>query len=137
MRRGGLKPVVLIELSGLLVKGVHEKGSHSGVSGYGHCAMDGVLQQRRSEMLSLPPAVDREPGENHDRNRIQHVATHAARGELVRNGPGGQGVVAEDKTVLIADDEGARRAARLIGQCPALEPFVERGPAAVEVVEPM
>ena len=109
MRRRGLKPVVFVELFGLFVKGMHEKGSHAGVLRYGHCAIDGVLQQRRSQMLPLRPAIDREPGENHDRNRIRHVASHAARCQLVRNGASCHGVVAADKTVLIGDDKGAAR----------------------------
>jgi len=111
MRRGGLKPVVLVELFRLLVKGMHEKGSNAGVLRYGHCAIDSVLQQRGSQMLALCPAVDREAGENHDRNRIRHVASHAARCELVRNGASGHGVVAADKTFLIGEDKGPTRPA--------------------------
>ena len=65
MRRRGLKPVVLIELFGAIVERMHEQGSHPGVLRYGHCAVDSVLQQRCSQMLSLHPAVDRESGENH------------------------------------------------------------------------
>ena len=34
---------MLVELLGLLVKGVHEKGSHASVLRYGHCAIDSVL----------------------------------------------------------------------------------------------
>lgn len=137
MRRGRLKPVVRVELFGLLVKGVHEQGSHAGVLRNGHCAIGGVLQQRCSQMLSLCPAIDREPGENHDRNRIRHVASHAARRELVRNGAGRHGVVAADNTVLIGDDKGAARPACLVGQCPALEPVIEHGLAALKDFQSM
>ena len=111
MRRRGLKPVVLVELLGLLVKGVHEKGSHASVLRYGHRAIDSVLQQRSSQMLSLRPAIDREPRENHDRNRIRHVASRAARCEWVRNSAGCHGLVAADAAALIGDDKGAARAA--------------------------
>ena len=83
MRRGRLKAIVLVELPGPFVKGVHEQGSDSGVLGYGHGAIDGVLQQRRPKMLPLRPAIDCEPGEDHDRYRIGHVATRAARCEPV------------------------------------------------------
>ena len=41
----GLKPVVLVELSGLLVKGMHEQGSDARVLRYGHRAIDRVLKQ--------------------------------------------------------------------------------------------
>ena len=88
-------------------------------------------------MLSLRPAIDSEPGENHDRNRIRHIASHAARCELVRNGTGGHRVVTADKTVLIGDDEGAARPAGLVGQRPALEPVIEHGLAALKVIQSM
>ena len=108
MRGRGLKPVVLVELLGLLMKGMHEKGPHAGVLRYYcHCAIDSVLQQRSSQMLSLRPAIDCQPREYHDRNRIRHVASHAARCEFVRNSAGCHGVVAADKTILIGDDKGA------------------------------
>lgn len=110
MRRRGLKPVVLVELFGL-VKGMHEKGSYARVLRYGHRAIDRVLEQGGAQVQSLRPAIDREPGENHDRNWIRHVASHAARCELVRNGAGCHGVVATDATVLIGDDKGAARSA--------------------------
>ena len=106
MRRRGLKPVVLVELSGPLVERMHQQGSHPRVLRYGHCAIDSVLQQRCSQMLSLRPAVDREPGKHHDRNRIRHVAANAAGCQLVRYGAGRYGVVAADVTVLIGDDKG-------------------------------
>ena len=137
MRRRGLKPVVLVELSGALVECMHEQRSHPGVLRYGHCAIDSVPQQRRSQILSVRPAVDREPGKHHDRKRIRHVAASAARCQLVRNGAGCHGVVATDASVLIGDDKGTTRAARLVGQCPALEPVIEHGLAALEVIQSM
>ena len=111
MRRRGLKPVVLVELFGLLVERMHEQGSHPRVLRYGHCTIDGILQQGRSQMQSLHAAVDREAGEHHDRNRIRHVASYAACCQLVRYGAGCHGVVAADVTVLIGDDKGAARPA--------------------------
>ena len=111
MRRRRLKPVVLVELFRPLVERMHEQGSYPRVLRYGHCAIDGVLQQGRSQMQSLHPAVDREPGEHHDRNRIWHVAPYAACRQLVRYGAGRHGVVAADATVLIGDDKGAARPA--------------------------
>ena len=107
MRRRGLKPVVFVKLLGLLVKGMHEKGSYARVLRYGHRAIDRVLQQGGAQVQSLRPAIDRKPGENHDRNRIRHVASHAARCELVRNGAGRHGVVTVDAPPLVGDDEGA------------------------------
>ena len=132
-----LKPVVLVELPGLLVQGMHEKGSDTRVLRYGHCAIDRVLEQAGAQVQSLRPAIDREPGENHDRHRVRHVASHAARCELVRNGTGRHGVVTADVAVRIGDDEGAARAASLVGQCPALEPVIEHGLAALEVIQSM
>ena len=111
MRRRGLKPVVLVELPGLLVKGMHEKGSYAGVLRYSHRAINRVLEQGGAYVQSLRPAIDREPGEHHDRNRIRHVAANAACRQLVRNGAGRHGVVATDATVLIGDDEGTARPA--------------------------
>ena len=137
MRRRGLKPVVLVELLGLLVKGVHEQGPHASVFRYGHRAINSVLQQRCSQMLSLRSAIDREPGEHHDWNGIRHIASHAARCELVRNGAGCHGIVAADASVLIGDYKGAARTVSLVGQCPALEPVIEHGLAALEVVQSM
>jgi len=137
MHRRGLKPVVFVELSGPLVECMHEQRSHPSVLGYGHCAVNSVPQQRCSQMLSLHPAVDREPGEYHDRNRIGHVASYAACCQLVRNGAGCHSVVAADATVLIGDDKGTARPASLVGQCPALEPVIEHGLAALEVIQSM
>ena len=111
MRRRGLKPVVLVELPGLLVKGMHEKGSDARVLRYGHRAIDRILEQGAAQVQSLRPAINREPGENHDRNRIRHVASHAARCELVRNGAGRHGVVTTDMAALVGDNEGAARTA--------------------------
>ena len=54
MRRRGLKPVVLVELSGPLVECLYEQGPHPGVLRYGHGAIDGVLRQGRPQMESLP-----------------------------------------------------------------------------------
>lgn len=62
MRRRGLKPVVLVELPGLLVKGVHEKGSYARVLRYGHRAIDGVPEQGGARVQSLRPSINREPG---------------------------------------------------------------------------
>ncbi len=137
MRRRGPKPVVLVELLGLLVKGMHKKGPDARVLRYGHGAIDRVLEQGGAQVQSLRPAIDREPGENHDRNRIRHVASHAARCEMVRDGAGRNGVVTVDAAALVGDDEGAACTASLVGQCPALEPVIEHGLAALKVVQSM
>ena len=102
---------MLVELPGLLVKGMHEKGSYAGVLRYGHRAIDCVLEQGGAHVQSLRPAIDREPGKHHDRNRIGHVAANAARCQLVRNGTGCHRVVATDATVLVGDDKGTARPA--------------------------
>lgn len=107
MHRRGLKPVVLVELPGLLVKGMHEKGSDARVLRYGHSAIDRILEQGGAQVQSLRPAIDCEPGENHDRNRIWHVASHAARCEWVRNGAGRHGVVSVDAAALVGEHERA------------------------------
>ncbi len=111
MRRRGLKPVVLVELPGLLVKGMHEKGSDARVLRYGHRAIDRVLEQGGAHMQSLRPSIDREPGKHHDRNRIWHVAANATCCQLVRDGAGCHGVVAADATALIGHDKGTARPA--------------------------
>jgi hypothetical protein len=56
---------------------------------------------------------------------------------LVRNGAGRHGVVNADVAALVGDDEAAARTASLVGQCPALEPVVEHGLAALEVIQSM
>jgi hypothetical protein len=137
MRRRGLKSEVLVELPGLLVKGMHEKGSDAGVLRYGHGAIDRILEQGTAQVKSLRPAIHREPGENHDWNRIRHIASHAARCKLVRNSACGHGVVTADMPALVGDNEGAARTAGLVGQCPALEPVIENGLAALEIIESM
>jgi len=137
MRWRGLKSVMLVELSGFFVKSMHEEGPDTRVLRYGHRAIDRVLEQGGAQVQTLRPAIDREPGENHDRHRIRHVASHAARCELVRNGAGRHGVVTADLAALVGDDEGAARAAGLVGQRPALEPVIEHGLAAREVIQSM
>jgi hypothetical protein len=137
MGRRGLKPVVLVELPGLLMKGMHEKSSYARVLRYGQHAIGRVLEQGGAQVQSLRPAIDREPGKNHDRDRIGHVASHAARCELVRNGAGRHGVVTADMAALVGDHEGAARTASLVGQCPALEPVIEHGLAALEIIQSM
>ena len=134
MRRRGLKPVVLVELPGALVKGMHENGSYASVLGHSHRAIDRVLEQGGAQMHSLCLATDREPGENHYRNRIRHISAHATRCDLVRNGAGCHGVVAADAAYLIGHHEGAAGAACLIGQCPALEPVIELDLATLKVL---
>ena len=57
VRRRGLKPVVLVELLDLLVKGMHEKGSDTRVR-YGHRAIDRVLKQGDAQVQFLRPAID-------------------------------------------------------------------------------
>jgi len=137
MRRRGLKPVVLVELSGPLVECMYEQGPHPGVLRYGHRAIDGVLQQGRPQMESLRSAVDRQPREDHDGNGIRHIPSYAARCQLMRNGAGRHGVVATHATALIGHDEGATRARSLVGQRPALEPVIEHGLAALELIQPV
>jgi len=137
MRRRRLKSVVFVELSGLLVKGMHKKGSDARILRYRHRAIDRVLEQGGAQVQSLRLAVDREPGEHHDRNRIRHVAAHATRCELVRDGAGRHGVVTADMAALIGDNEGAARTAGLIGQCPAPKPVIEHGLATLEIIQSM
>ena len=79
---------MFVEPPGLLVKGVYEKGSDARVLRYRQRAIDSVLELGDAQVQSMRPANDREPGESHDGNRIRHVASYAARCELVRNGPG-------------------------------------------------
>ena len=111
MRRRGLKPAVRVELFGVLMERMHEQRSDPGVLRKGHCAIDGILKQRCAQMLSLRPAVDREPAKHQDRNRIRQVAANAAGCQLVRNGACRHGVVATNPTVLIGNDKGAARPA--------------------------
>ena len=137
MHRRRLKPIVLVEAFGLLVKGVHENGSYPRVLRYSNRAIDSVLEQGRPQVQSLRFSIDREPGKHHDRDRIRHIAAHATCCQLVRNGSGCHGVVATDATVLIGDDKAVARSAQLFGQCSTLEPFVENGLAALEIIQSM
>ncbi|SRR6266566_4528783 len=137
MRRRGLKPVMLVELSGPLVECMYEHGPHPGVLRYGHGAIDGVLKQGRPQMESLRSALDRQPREDHDRNRIRHTASYAVCCQLMRNGAGRHGGVATHATALIGHDEGATRTRSLIGQRPALEPVIEHSLAALELIQPV
>jgi len=119
------------------VKGVHENGSYPRVLRYSNRAIDSVLEQGRPQVQSLRFAIDREPGRHHDRDRIGHIAAHANCCQLVRNSAGCHGVVATDVTVLIGDDKAVARSAQLFGQCSTLEPFVENGLAALEIIQSM
>lgn len=109
MRWRGLKSIMLVELLGLLVKSMHEKCPYAHVLRYSHCTVNPVLEQCGSQVQPLRPAIDRQPGENHDRNRIRHVTANAACRQLMRNGAGRHGVVAADATILIGDYKSTAR----------------------------
>ena len=68
----------------------------------------------------MRPAVDREPGEHHDRNTVRHVASNAASTKLMGDSTCPHGVITANATVLIGDDKCAARAAELVDQSSAL-----------------
>ena len=90
-------------------------------------------------MESLRPAVDRQPGEHHDRNRIRHIATYAACCELMRDGEvpplERSGELVRLGVELEAEPrQEPVRVLRLV-KLDSDPPVVEHGLAAVEVIQ--
>ena len=88
-------------------------------------------------MLPLHAAINREPREYHDRNRVWHVATNTRGCELVRDGACRYRVGSTDMSVPNGHDEASARAAGLVGQGPALEPDIKFDFATFEVIQAM
>ena len=88
-------------------------------------AFDSILKQSSAELLPLGAAINRQPPEHHHGHGIWHVAPDLARGQRVRRGTRGQGVVAPYAITLVEHDEGSAGAAQLVGKRTALEPFVQ------------
>ena len=60
MHRRGLKPVVLVELLGLVAQGMDEKASYARILRNRYRATDGVLQQGSAQVHPLRSAIDRD-----------------------------------------------------------------------------
>jgi hypothetical protein len=69
------------------------------------------------------------------RDRVGHVAPHAAGCLLVGDRTCGHGVIAADAAILIGDDKCAADAAELIARYAVFEPVIEAGFAALEQIE--
>ena len=83
MLRRWTKPVMFIELPGSVMQCMDEQGADSCILRNKQRAIDRVSQQGRAELDALDTLVHGQPCQHDDRDRIGHVATHAAGGPLV------------------------------------------------------
>lgn len=114
---------------------MRKQRSHTGVLRDTDCAIDGVLEEGRTETTPLHAAINRKPGKNHHWNGIGHVAANAGSCQLVRDGTSRHRVVGTHTAVLISDDKGSARAADLVCHGPAFEPVIQFSLAALKIFQ--
>lgn len=100
MPGGFLESVVLIELLGTVIESVDKPSPDTDLVRNRHGPVDGVLQQRGTELDALRSPINRQTRENHHRNRVRHVAPHATGGLLVRHSTCSHRVVSVDPRIL-------------------------------------
>ena len=83
MLRRFLEAIVFVELFGSVMKGVDEQRSNTCVLRNADRTTDCVLQEGCPQLDALSPMINGQPGQNHHRHRIGHVAPHAAGCRLV------------------------------------------------------
>src|SRR5262249_38985421 len=95
-----------------------------------------VLEQRAPDAPPMVRRRNREPPENYYRDRVGHVASKSPRAGGDGDGTRRECVICNNDVVLTRDER-ARGAARLVGECPLLEPVVQDLLAAREALDDM
>ena len=104
-----------VEVLDVVGDGVDQDGLHADDVGRLEHAEHGIAEKGSTESLTLVTMVDGETAEDDDRDRVGHVAAHGAGGGVAGDGPGGEGVVADDGGAG-ADDVGAGGAGCLVSE---------------------
>lgn len=125
------KAVVNVEAFRLLRNGVQQDRADAHGFGHGERSQECISEERGTEASPLMRPIDGQPNEDHDRDRLRHVAPHPASGDGVSDGAGGQGVVADD-TAATDYHERPRGTGTLVLQCSALQPVVQLRNSAFE-----
>lgn len=121
-----------IEVPGVFRNGVQDDAANTDDIGGLRDALRGVTKKGAAHALPLFVAVDRQPREYGDRDRIGYIPSKAAGSSIHCYDTGSQGIIA-DYLICLAEDVSARRAGDLIGPRPFSEPFVERGFAGAKI----
>jgi hypothetical protein len=131
MVRRALEAVMLVKGFGLAGYRVHEKAANTHDGSGLRRAQRGILQERRTQALALPVAVDGKAAKNGHGDRIGHVSANRSRriGEIERTG---RKAVIADNAPFFGNDICARGTADLIGSGAAAQPFIERVVATLE-----
>lgn len=137
--RGFFKAEAKVKRTGVFAHSVNHESTHSRLLRDRPTTKHGVLQQGPSDAFALMPLIDRQAGENHNRNGpIYRLAfQHALRRIGGLDLPNGQPVVANDTFAVLRCHEDPR-GANSFGMARATnEPSGEGFVAAVESLQPM
>lgn len=134
---GRFESVVQVERSRVVVDGVDEQGADADRAGRCDRARHRVAQQPGTDALPGDGAIDGEPREENDGNRVARHALGRPNGAgLSFDAASGHSVISDDALLLsVGDHVGPYRARGGASERVFDEPGVQLGPAAVEAVE--
>ncbi len=115
VKRRCLKPVMLIKLFGSVMQGMHQHSTDARMLRHQRTTPDSILQQRGTQFDALGALVSSQPGQNHHRNRVRHIAPYSRGGKLMRHRACRQGVVAKHDLFRIDHHKGTAGTAELVG----------------------
>jgi hypothetical protein len=90
-----------------------------------HDSQNGVLQKSGANAATSKTHINSQTSDHHNRHRIRHISTDAARCMCVRNGARRQSVVADDPPAD-TDDISARCSALFVLERTTHKPLIER-----------
>jgi hypothetical protein len=122
---GSNESPLTVKGSGSFIQGMDEQCSDACNIRCLERPQQGITQHARADILSCITPINRQAGENHDWNRLWHVALHIAGRELVFKAPNGERIV-PGNVIAQADDIGAGRAGGFIFHCPLAQPVIQR-----------
>lgn len=113
------------------MQGMHQNGANACDRGCLHSPQNGIAQQGVPYAPALKVNTHRESRQQHDRNRIGHVAAHAARSKGMADAAHRQRVITHH-VIALSNDIGTAGSIRFILAGAGLQPFVQHGFPALE-----
>jgi hypothetical protein len=122
---GSNKSPLTVKDSGSFIQGMDEQCADTRNIRCLERPQQGITQHARADVLSCITPINRQAGENHDRNGLRHVALNSAGRELVFKTPNGERIV-PDNLIACADDIGTGCAGGFIFYRPLAQPVIQR-----------
>lgn len=128
---GGEEVVASVKTGGGFIQGVDEEGADAGDFGGFQGSYDGVLEHAFRHPLALPAAIHGKAGDDHDGDRVGHVAPYPAGRRSMVDRARGETIERNDP-IALANHIGSRGAGGLVFDGSFLQPVIEQGLAAIE-----